>query len=498
MRRKSEIATTRVRPHACGEGTATRRGKPAAFCCIARSDWHERSGEAGRCPARTGGQGSLRDRRDSAARPCAEADVRLGHPQGAPRHARHRHAGRGGRDPRDRSARGADHGDGRRRQLQRRVGGAGQADLSVRLPQGALSHRRLGCLGHRLGGGRQGEALEGRRRSGGPLQPGRRRRRGVQRRRPDVLAQPAHLGLRDPRRLLRPVRPRPGAAADAPPQAPDLGRERLLHPDARHRLPHAVRPPPAHPAARPQRAGVGRGRRPGVHGDPADRGGRRQRHRRHLGRGQARLRPRPGRQGRHQPQGLRLLGPAARRGRRPGGVQGLHEEGPRVRQGHLGHHRQGQRRRFRVRAPGRGHLPGVVQRGQARRHGGVLRRHHRLQPDLRRPLRVDAPEAHPGQPLRQPAAGRPGQPAGHRAAPRSLHVRGVQLGRDPRRPHEDAEERAQAGQHGGAGPGPEARPPHRRGLHRGRISLALSRRQGAPCRRHLFNVKIFTLFRKAA
>ena len=51
----------------------------------------------------------------------------------------------------------------------------------------ALSHRRVRCLGHRLGGGRQGEALEGRRRGGDPLQPGRRRRRGMQRRRPDVL-----------------------------------------------------------------------------------------------------------------------------------------------------------------------------------------------------------------------------------------------------------------------------------------------------------------------
>ena len=39
-----------------------------------------------------------------------------------------------------------------------------------------------------------------------PLQPGRRRRRGVQRRRPDVLALAAHLGLRDAGRLVRAVR----------------------------------------------------------------------------------------------------------------------------------------------------------------------------------------------------------------------------------------------------------------------------------------------------
>jgi crotonyl-CoA carboxylase/reductase len=67
----------------------------------------------------------------------------------------------------------------------------------------ALPHRRLGRGGHRLGRGRQGQELEGRRRGRHPLQPGRRRRRGMQRRRPDVLAHAADLGLRDARRLLR-------------------------------------------------------------------------------------------------------------------------------------------------------------------------------------------------------------------------------------------------------------------------------------------------------
>ena len=62
-----------------------------------------------------------------------------------------------------------------------------------------------------------------------------------------------------------------------------------------------------------------------------------------------RLRDVARRQGRHQPQGLRLLGPAARR-RRPEGLCRVHEEVPQVRQGHLGDHRQGQRRRHRVRA----------------------------------------------------------------------------------------------------------------------------------------------------
>jgi crotonyl-CoA carboxylase/reductase len=61
----------------------------------------------------------------------------------------------------------------------------------------ALPHRRLRCGGHRLGRGRQGEELEGGRRGRHPLQPGRRQRRGMQRRRPDVLAHAADLGLRD-------------------------------------------------------------------------------------------------------------------------------------------------------------------------------------------------------------------------------------------------------------------------------------------------------------
>ena len=51
---------------------------------------------------------------------------------------------------------------------------------------------------------------------------------------------------------------------------------------------------------------------------------------------------------------------------------------------------------MRVRASGRGDLPGLLLRGEARRHGRVLRRHHRLQPHHGRPLCVDASEAHPG------------------------------------------------------------------------------------------------------
>ena len=107
---------------------------------------------------------------------------------------------------------------------------------------------------------------------------------------------PAHLGLRDARRLVRAVLPRAGPPADGAAQASDLGGERLLHAGAGHRLPHAVRPPPAHPASRPERAGVGRVRRARLDGGAADRHVRRQRHRRGVRGRQARLRHELGRQ----------------------------------------------------------------------------------------------------------------------------------------------------------------------------------------------------------
>ena len=236
-----------------------------------------------------------------------------------------RDAAGGGAHPDPGERRGPGHGDGRGRQLQRCVGLPRPADLALRRAQGGISHRRLGRVRHRLGGRLQGEALEGRRRGGHPLQPGRRRRRGVQWRRSHELAEPAHLGLRDPGRLLRPVLLGPVPPAHGAPEASDLGGERLLRAHPRHRLPHAVRPHAASAQARLQRPGLGRRRRARLHGDPDHRGLRRQRHRRDLRGGQARIRRKPRRQGRHQPEGLRLLGPAPGRRRRRR-LQGLHED----------------------------------------------------------------------------------------------------------------------------------------------------------------------------
>ena len=169
------------------------------------------------------GKRSLRDRRNPAARPCAGEDVRLGDPQGAPRPAGDVDAARGGADLADRRRRGAGLRDGRRRQLQRRLGRRSAADLAARRPQESVPHRRLRRLRHRLGGRRQGEALEGRRRGHRPLQSGRRRRRGLQRRRSDALALAAHLGLRDAGRLVRAVLPRAVAPAHDQAEASHLG-----------------------------------------------------------------------------------------------------------------------------------------------------------------------------------------------------------------------------------------------------------------------------------
>ena len=55
----------------------------------------------------------------------------------------------------------------------------------------------------------------------------------------------------------------------------------------------------------------------------------------------------------------------------------------------------------RLRAPGRGHDPDLHLRLRQRRHGGHLRRHHRLPRDRRSALSVDATEAPAGLALRQ-------------------------------------------------------------------------------------------------
>ncbi len=91
-----------------------------------------------------------------------------------------------------------------------------------------------------------------------------------------------------------------------------------------------------------------------------------------------------------------------------------------------------------------------------------------VQPHLRRPLRVDAAEAHPGLALRPPQAGGGSEPVRHRPAHRPVHERGLSLGADPPRPHQDVEEPARARQHVGARERAAHRPAQHRRRHRGR------------------------------
>ena len=121
------------------------------------------------------------------------------------------------------------------------------------------------------------------RRSHHPLQSGRWRRRGMQRRRSVAVALAAHLGLRDAGRLVRAVLPRAVTPAHAEAAASDLGGGGLLHAHARDRLPHALWPSAAYLEARRPRAGVGRLRRPRGLRRAARGRVRRQRHRHHLG-----------------------------------------------------------------------------------------------------------------------------------------------------------------------------------------------------------------------
>ena len=100
---------------------------------------------------------------------------------------------------------------------------------------------RLGCFRHRVGDRHEGAALEGRRRGHRPLQSGRRRRRGLQRRRSDALAPAQRIwGYETPdgsfAQFCR-VQSRQLMTKPAHLTWEEFG---LLHAHARHRLPHAV------------------------------------------------------------------------------------------------------------------------------------------------------------------------------------------------------------------------------------------------------------------
>ena len=196
----------------------------------------------GRCRARGRRFEPSRERRDRAGRAAGD-DGGLGDPRGARGRAGRRLPARGDRGPRAGRVRGHRARDGRRRELQQRLGGARRAGLGVPLPpQRGPPHRRLRRIRDRLEGRRGRHPLEAGRRGRRPLQPGLLRGSGGPRPRSARRAEPADLGLRDELGLVRAVLQGPGPAAAAQAGAPGLGGGRLLRPDLLHRLPDADRP----------------------------------------------------------------------------------------------------------------------------------------------------------------------------------------------------------------------------------------------------------------
>ena len=270
-----------------------------------------RQARAGRGRAR---QGPVRGRRDPAARPRAGQHVRLGDPQASATASRARPCSRRWcRPPTLDSDEVPGHGDGRGRQLQRRLGGARQAGLAVRRPQAAATTSRaptpsgiVWAVGSKVKRWKVGDEVvihcnqddgDDEECNGGD---------------PMNSPSPADLGLRDPGRLVRAVLPGAVAPADAAAPAPDLGGGGcyVLTLATAYRM--LFGHPPHAPQARRQCAGLGRGRRPRLDGDPADRRLGRQRDRGDLGRGQARVRDVAGRQGCDQPQASSTAGARCR------------------------------------------------------------------------------------------------------------------------------------------------------------------------------------------
>jgi crotonyl-CoA carboxylase/reductase len=99
-----------------------------------------------------------------------------------------------------------------------------------------------------------------------PLQSGRRRRRGLQRRRPDAFALAAYLGLRDAGRLVRAILPRAVAAIDGKAETPHLGKSACYTLTLATAYRMLFGHPPHTPEARRLRSGLGRSGGLGVFG----------------------------------------------------------------------------------------------------------------------------------------------------------------------------------------------------------------------------------------
>ncbi len=175
-----------------------------------------------------GRQGPLRHRRSPAARACAGEDARLGDPQGAPRPARDLVPARGAADLADRRGRGAGLRDGGGRQLQRRLGRPGRADLAASTSTSTrFTSPGSDAVGHRLGDRLQG-ASAGRsatRSSSTAIRTTATTRTATAATR---CCRPSQRiwGYETPRRLVRAVLPRAVAPADAASPSTCPGRRR--------------------------------------------------------------------------------------------------------------------------------------------------------------------------------------------------------------------------------------------------------------------------------
>jgi hypothetical protein len=163
---------------------------------------------------------------------------------GEPKDAFQRRAGAGARD---RPARGAGLRDGRRRQLQQRLGGLGiPIDvIGARNKKGEPEDFHIGGsdasgivwkVGKDVTNVKVGDEVVVHCGMVGPRRPAR-----VKAGKDPMYAPSPHLGLRDQLGQLRPVHQGAGPPVPAQAQAPDLGGGGRLHAGGRHRLPHAAR-----------------------------------------------------------------------------------------------------------------------------------------------------------------------------------------------------------------------------------------------------------------
>ena len=368
------------------------------------------------------------------ARHAAGDDGRLGDPPGARGRAQRRLPARADRGARARRLRGDRPGDGGRRQLQQRLGGAGQAGLGLRLrrpPRVRPPHRRLRRLRDRLEG----------RRGRHPLEARRRGRRSTATR-PPTRTSRSTGSTRWPRRASGSgATRRPGAPSPSSPRCrrssccrrpqnlswADSSSYGLTYFTAYRMLIDQCKLQAGHNVLIWGAAGglgvfaVQLCKAAGANAVGVVSSDEKGELVKQLGAVDYINRNEFGEM-------MRTDGEPRRPGRRQGALQGL----ARLRQAGQGDPRRRPRHRLRARRPG--DLPDLGLRRQAVRQSRHLRRHLGLPARLRRALPVDAPEADHRLPLRQRLRVHEGQPADGRGQGPAGALADDGLRRRPRAP----------------------------------------------------------------